>query len=118
LSSFTKNIENKQLKELIFKGDLSKLFDYMWENYKTLFLNEDIQTVFERYILVKKSDLNEVDILLNLHKEGIYVDLKDINLEKIDLDKYCLVDNDEDVKIYNIKSIIEQYLKNLKRIND
>jgi hypothetical protein len=109
LDYFTKDLKDEKLKILIAKRDFSNLFDYMWKNYKTLFLNKDIQTVFERYLLVKKSDLEERDILLNLSKQGIYIDKDDINLEAINLKENCLIDDERDVKIYNIENIIRQF---------
>ena len=108
LSYFLDNLNDQKLKELINKKNLYEIFDYLWKNHREFFLNKDIQTVFERYILIKSHPLNDLDIILNLSKNGIY--LKEIDMEKFNIKDNCLKDEENEKYIYNIENIIKQYM--------
>jgi len=108
LSYFLDNLNDQKLKELINKKNLYEIFDYLWKNHREVFLNKDIQTVFERYILIKSHPLNDLDIILNLSKNGIY--LKEIDMEKFNIKDNCLKDEENEKYIYNIENIIKQYM--------
>jgi hypothetical protein len=108
LSYFLDNLNDQKLKELINRKNLYEIFDYLWKNHREVFLNKDIQTVFERYILIKSHPLNDLDIILNLSKNGIY--LKEIDMEKFNIKDNCLKDEENEKYIYNIENIIKQYM--------
>jgi len=110
LYSYFKDKMDDNLKRLIFSASLEDVFNYVWDNHKEAFFDDEIQLIFERYIIKKYEDLNKLDIVLNLAKEGIYVKEKDISLDE------CLIEENKittpyDEKIYNIHRII-QSMKN------